>query len=154
MIAEQTTQLPAWSDTMKELLAKVSSETFNIALLVMAVVGFVVLGKINDLINGMWWILFSLGLYGLIAGLWLLKRWNYPLAAWGLVAGTLAGILLLGAVSKVAFIIFLVILPVGLAMLVISRSAGIIVAGLATCIVVFFPANILPLDSMLRIISL
>lgn len=152
MVNKQNTQLPAWSNELNQRLAEVSSTTLNGTLIGIVVFGLVLLGKIPDLMDATWKIYLVIGLFGYALGLWLLQRWNYSLAAWSLVSSTLVGIFFLVGIGKVTLMIFLIILPVGLAMLVLSRLAGIIVACLVTILIFFIPATIIPLDSMVKTI--
>jgi len=149
MFTDQSSKLSSRSEEFKEILVVLSTETFNAALAGTAIISLILIGTAN-FTNDQWKVWISLGLFGLISGLWLLKRWNYPLASWGLVFGILVVVLFVTKLSNAPFIIFLLILPAGLAMLTLSRLAGVIVASLLTSFILFFPTRFLSLDPSIK----
>ena len=152
MFTDQSSKLSSRSGEFNDILLLLSTETFNAALVGAVIVSLILIGTTN-FENDYWQVWISLGLFGLASGLWLLKRWNYPLASWGLVLGMLAVVLLVAELSSAPSIVFLLILPVGLAMLTLSRLAGMVVAGLVTSFLIFIPASVISLDHTIKVIT-
>jgi signal transduction histidine kinase len=152
MFTDQSSKLSSWSGEFREILIDLSTETFTAALAGAAIISLILIGT-ADFTNDQWKVWISLGLLGLVSGLWLLKRLSYPMASWGLVLGMLVVVLLVAELSQAPFIVFLLILPVGLAMLTLSRLAGMIVAGLVTSFLIVIPTSVLPLDPTIKVIT-
>jgi signal transduction histidine kinase/CheY-like chemotaxis protein len=77
-------------------------------------------------------------------GVWVLREKFYAVSAWGLVAGMVLIDLLVVSWIDLPSVMVLLVLPVGLATLMISRPAGLAVASLCTGLALFLPSLPVP----------
>ena len=128
------------TEELGHYLGQLRDETIVLALVGVTAAGAAVLGPVvvvADPARGL-----GLGLGLLVLGLmvWVLRSWSYLGAAILLVAGAMAANLLAAAWVGLDEAIFLLVIPVGLATLTISRGAGIATAAFCTVLVLVAPS--------------
>jgi signal transduction histidine kinase/DNA-binding response OmpR family regulator len=142
-----------WPSELEAFLSQLQRETILLALsglLVGSAVFLSTTGWFRETGRGTW---SALAFVVLALIVWGLRYWSYLAAALVLVAGCLAVILLLTTWGNLQLAVFLMIVPVGLATLAISRAAGVVTAAVCTGLLLFAPSTLLPDDPTLRIIT-
>jgi len=117
-------------------------------------VGLVFLGNMEPFALQPWRTLLALTILLLVLIVWFLRKRNDLAAAWILVIGCLTVDLLVVSLGELDLAIWLLVVPVGLAVLTVGMRAGLIMAAVCTLGLLFVPATLLPVASMLRVIAL
>ena len=147
MSAQAPALSPSWSSDLETMIRQVRDETITFAsiglgLLALALLGYVITHQGNpDRIITV--ILLSFIVPGAV---WLLRERFYAASAWGLVAGMLLIDLLVVSWLDLPAVMVLLVLPVGLATLMISRPAGLAVAALCTAIALLAQSLPVPVE--------
>jgi signal transduction histidine kinase/CheY-like chemotaxis protein len=141
--AGRTDTLQSWLETLRE-------RTLMLGLLWLGVLGGVVMIGLRFFLDPLESMI-TAGLLVLLAlAVWRMRRWSYLAAAVALIVGSLTITLYLVAWSGFTFAIILLVMPVGLAVLTISRSAGFFTALLCSGWLCLAPAEYLAASSALR----
>jgi len=143
----------SWSAELKAMIRQLQSETILLILPAVAGLGLILLGTAAQSANRPWVLAIAAMLLLLATLVWLIRRWSYAVAAWVLVLGCVLADLL--AVNRAGFPLALPLLavPVGLATLAISRKAGLAVAFALTLLLWLAPAQSIPGDPGLRVVT-
>lgn len=144
---------PGWSDQLQAMLDALRDNTLRLGLAGLYV-GWVMVMLAGSLIRepALNALLIVLALSGALA--WVIRRRSYALAGWLAVAGGLGALGILATDARTAWALALLALPVGLATLVISRPAGLLLAAGCSLAVWQAPPAVLPADSALRAVAL
>jgi signal transduction histidine kinase/DNA-binding response OmpR family regulator len=143
-----------WASEFDTLVADLRNQTLVVNLSVLVAVGVGTLAMLA-VYPGPPVRIAALALYWLLltGAATLFRRRNYAISAWLLVTGVFAGVLLLTAWLAFPAGIFLLVAPIGLATVLVSRWAGTGLALAATVLLAFAPYGSLPLDASLRVLS-
>jgi len=143
-----------WSEELRALLQELR-ENALLGALILVGVGIAVLMSTTGWLSGTGRSQSAaIGLFSLILGAWFLRRWNYLAAAWLLVIGSLVGVFGITAWAQLDYVALLVILPVGLATMAISRLSGLAVAGGCTILILNAPETMVPDNQEFRTVAL
>ena len=154
MAVDTSVHEPELRGELDQFLEQLRGETILLALVGVGVLGVAILGPIavfGDPAEAL-----VLGLVLLLLGLavWALRAWSYLAAAVLLVCGVLVSVLLASAWTGVGEAVFLLIVPVGLATLTISRAAGVVSATCCALLLALAPPSLVPGDPRLRIVAI
>jgi signal transduction histidine kinase len=114
-----------WSDELESMVQQIQEETLLFAVVGLFLTSLIILGGITGS-HRVSWILTTTGGVALLGvAVRYLQKWNYLASAWLLVLGTATAIG--GAIfwEKIPIAVYLLAVPAGLAVLTISRKAGI-----------------------------
>ncbi|MCL4504873.1 MAG: hybrid sensor histidine kinase/response regulator [Chloroflexi bacterium] len=127
---------PAWSTELETMIQQVREESITLASLCFGILTFILLGyMINHPEQPARIAAVIIVSLVVTAGVWALHKKHYPLAAWTLIICMLLVDTALVTWVGIPTIIVLLVLPVGLATLTVSRFAGVAVALLCTAFV-------------------
>jgi len=147
--------LPAteWSDKLDGIIQQVKDTIINIALPFMIVIGLIFLGSSSQFQDSLINLTIGLLAFGFGLAIWFLRKRSYLLASLILILGCL-GIDLLAVIwGGLEPAIFLLVVPVGIATLLIDTSVGVILAALCSLLLMFTPLSILPVHQSTRFIT-
>jgi len=153
MATLEATPIASWSSEFEAIVKQLQQETILLALPLLGVPGLLLLLNPAALRDSTAGVLMGLSLLALTAGVWALRRWSYPAAAWVLVLGSLAAVLFAVVWGGLAPAIWLLALSAGLATLAVSRVAGVLFAVACTLLLTFAPPGTLPVASPVRTIA-
>lgn len=153
MAEREPLQTSTWPLELEALLVRLRDETIWLAFLGLCLAGVIMTGalRFRDPASGA---LTGLSFAVLAIVVWVFRRQNYLVAAWSLVTGTLVIILLVVARGGVEQVIWLLMFPAGLAILTISRKAGVATAAGSTLALLLLPASWLPVEFSQRMLAL
>ncbi len=143
-----------WSAQMQAFLSDLQRDTLWLALVGLLVPIVALLSATGFLRDSGRAAFSALALLALAIVALLVSRWRYLPGVIILTVGYLAGLLLLVAWCDLKFVTFLLILPVGLATLTISRMAGLVLASVCIALLLWAPPTLLPDDSALRAVTM
>lgn len=157
MTAHGIAQIPArpgaqgagWSSDLMAFYRQLQDETMKLALAGVCAVGLVLFGNTAWPEVSTWGAQAGLGLLLLGLAVLLLRRWSFLVAALVLVGGCLTADLYVVVRGGVEPAICLLLLPAGLATLMIGTGAGAITGALCS-LLLFAPFTPLPADPFLR----
>ena len=153
MAEQESLRTSTWSLELEALLVRLRDETIWLALLGLCIAGVIMMSTLHFRDPA------SSALTGLVfavpaVAVWVFRRQNYLVAAWSLVTGTWVIILLVVAWGGVEQVIWLLMLPAGLATLTISRNAGVATAAGSTLVLLLLPESWLPVEFSQRMLAL
>jgi signal transduction histidine kinase/CheY-like chemotaxis protein len=142
-----------WSEELDQIIQDVQIETLRFTIFglltgaLIALLGFIYYSELS------WTIILALGLVLLAAIVWGIHQKSFLLAAWILVLGVTAVIVAFWIKSEAGSAIFLLIIPVGLSSLIVTRLTGFFFA-LVLSLSLFIPTSALQVNEMDRSILL
>lgn len=144
---------PAWSDQLQAMLDELRDNTLKLGLIGLYI-GWVVIMLAGALIHEPMLnaVLIVFTLSGILA--WGIRQRSYALAAWLAVAGALGGLGILATDARTSWALALSALPVGLATVVISRPAGLVLTVGCSLALWLAPPAVWPADGILRTVAL
>jgi signal transduction histidine kinase/CheY-like chemotaxis protein len=142
------------TDTLRSWLEILRERTLMLGLLWLGVLGGVVMVGLRFFSDPLESMLTAGLLVLLTLAVWQMRRWSYLAAAIALILGSLAITLYLVAWSGFTFAIILLVMPVGLAVLTISRAAGLFTALLCSGWLCLAPVDYLAASSALRSLTI
>lgn len=143
-----------WSIELNERLQRLQDQALTFTWLCLIVLGVIVLRSPGDLLMPEQSIGLSLALFALIGCVLWLRRWGYAVAAWFVVGGIIACLLLIIIWSGYGVLACLLMLPAGLATLLLSIPAGLATA-FGFSLLLLFPPYIFPIvNAEVEIIAL
>ncbi|NLG48992.1 MAG: hybrid sensor histidine kinase/response regulator, partial [Chloroflexi bacterium] len=142
MSAAEPTLSPDWSQELDMVTHQLQNETITLALPGLGVAGLLLMIGSSALRHPDVGVLLGISLLLFAAGIWFLHRWNYAVAAWALVIGVLATVLIVICWNGVGVAVGLLVVPVALATVLLSRLAGVAAAGCCTLFVLLVPESL------------
>jgi signal transduction histidine kinase/CheY-like chemotaxis protein len=153
-MAAQASVAPAErSADLSSFVQQLQRETLWLALAGTGLVSLVVLGTTGLFDEPGLALAVGMGLLLILLAVGLLCRRSYPVAAALLVVGTWGALLTVMARGNLSQAAFLLVLPVGLATLMINRPAGLVAAVAATALVGLAPPPLVPAGLGARVVA-
>jgi signal transduction histidine kinase len=119
----ESATISSWSTELETMIKQLQNETLLLALAGVCVAGLTLLGSTPLFSDPVWSVLLVVGLFLLAFGVWLLQNKSYLFAAWFLIIGCILADRLVLAWSSIPAVVWLLVVPAGLAMLMIGRLA-------------------------------
>jgi signal transduction histidine kinase/response regulator of citrate/malate metabolism len=151
---QSQTQANNWAAEMQAMFKQLQDETLVFTFPVLALFGFALLAATTLVENFIWCVALGMGLILLAAVGWQVRKSNFRAASWMLICGSLTTNLLMITWGRISEAVFLLILPVGLALLTLGVRVGVVTAAACSLILLAAPASLFPVDVMPRLIGL
>jgi signal transduction histidine kinase/CheY-like chemotaxis protein len=153
MTAQAPSLSPSWSSDLEVMIRQVRDEAMSLAaiglgLLALALLGYVITHQdYPDRVIAIDVIAFIV-----TVGVWVMRHRFYTEAAWILIGSMLLLVVLVVTWLSLPVAIVLLVLPVGLATLLISRSAGVAVASVCAALTLLIEPALIPAE--LRVVTI
>lgn len=143
-----------WAEELDMIVQDVQVETLRFTIFgLIAGALTILLGFIY--IPGLFWTYQMVIGLTLLAGIvWFIHRRSFILAAWLLVLGVITAILVFISKGGISSAIFLLIIPVGLSTLIITRLAGFFISSLISLILLLPTSNLINADSFEKALTI
>ncbi len=143
-----------WLSNYQESLQQLQEETATFALVGMIIAAMAILGDVVYFPNVYWnfWIMATL--VGFAVLVWNIRRYSLLAANWLLVIGSFVTVLVIVKLYLLTPILWLLIIPVGLASLSFGYGTGAALAVVSTITVWFVPDSLLPVPPLIRSITI
>ncbi|MCS7055443.1 MAG: ATP-binding protein [Thermoflexales bacterium] len=147
-------EVPSWSTELRHILSQLQQDVLRWILFGLFVFGASVAllsVRLEDIERGL---TLAIATFALTAGVAVLRRRHYRAAAAALIAGVLALTLLAIVWAQMTWMVSLLGLPSGLATLMLGGSAGALVSGVWTLLLIVLPESILSVTTETRSASI
>ena len=142
---------PTWSSELEALLKQLQQETLLLALPGLFAAGALISLAPVDSGNFDRRLALSLASFALIPLVWYARRVSYRAAAWVLILGSLAVVLLAVTWAGLGWMLGLLALPAGLTTLMLGPAAGAAAGGALGALLLFLPPEVLPAVQEVRL---
>lgn len=134
-----TTVSDQWTYDMRETLRDLQRQTVLMTLPVIGIAGLSMLLLAINTAKPVWGVILAFGLFALMPLAWLVSKNSFGLASGFLICGSWACVLAVTAIWQVENVLFLLIIPVGLATMALGTWGGALALGASAWMVVFPP---------------
>ncbi|MBN1248473.1 MAG: response regulator [Anaerolineae bacterium] len=147
-------QSAAWSAELEERLRQLQVDTLRGTLVALLILGALLLRVPQEMLTAGQSLGSAVLVFGLAGIVYWVHRSNYAVAAWLLFGGATAMLLRIITWTNYPTLVCLLILPVGLATLLVSIPTGLITSGIFTLWLLLRPHLVPGLDEAIRIVAL
>ncbi len=139
METEIPLDMSTWSGELEGMIRQIQEETLLAVTAGLFLASLGVLGGVAWTSQIYWALTTTAGLAMLGAVAWAIRKWHFLASAWLLVLGTSTAIAAAIVWGRLPVAVYLLVIPVGLATLIISRIAGVATGGIVTVSLFFLP---------------